>query len=68
MEAILLFEFYHLLGLQAQGDATREVFPQGDSRVYIELSGGNGGSSSILFKQPAIVNNMFVSPTNWSGF
>jgi hypothetical protein len=29
----------HLLGLQVQSDATKEVFPQRLLRVYIKLSG-----------------------------
>jgi hypothetical protein len=44
---------------------SKRTFPhKGDSGVYIELLGKMVVLPPVLFKQPAIVNNYFVSPTN----
>jgi hypothetical protein len=46
----------HSLGLEAQSEAAREVFPAKVTRgLYKTLGEYWGGSFSSLFKQPAIV-------------
>jgi hypothetical protein len=62
MAAALFFKC-HSLGLQAQSDAAREVFPQVLIGVLIELPGKpEVGSFSLLFKHPATANKQFSIP------
>jgi hypothetical protein len=57
------------LGLQAQSDAAREVFPIRVTQGFILNSWERKGCSfSGLFQQPAIEEQQLCVQTNWSGF